>query len=246
MSNPWNAGEMLGFDLETTGVDVFTDVPVAFGLVSANGGVIIERETGLVDPGRDIPPGATAVHGITTERARSEGAPLATVVGDLASTLVGKSLEGIPVVGMNISFDLTILDHQHRATTGRGLSDLGWHGPVIDVLVLDRHFDRYRKGRRTLPDLCTYYGVETCNAHDAGADAEAAVMVLQAICLSYPQLTAMDLPALAEAQALWHQEWSDGYDKWRQSRGQKPTSRREVGWPIARPASRVAAPVSDA
>ena len=66
----WVAGEVLGFDFETTGVDRFNDVPVSYALVHVVDGVVDTSWSGLVDPGRDIPEGATAVHGISTERAR--------------------------------------------------------------------------------------------------------------------------------------------------------------------------------
>ena len=72
----WPTGELLGLDFETTGVDRFNDVPVSYALVSVVEGIVIRSWSGLIDPGRDIPPGATAVHGISTERARDEGMPL--------------------------------------------------------------------------------------------------------------------------------------------------------------------------
>ena len=75
MSN-WAKGEVLGFDFETTGVDRFHDVPVSFALVTLVGGVLVSTSSGLVDPGREIPAGATEVHGITTEQCRAEGMAL--------------------------------------------------------------------------------------------------------------------------------------------------------------------------
>ena len=52
---------------------------------------------------------------------------------------------------------------------------------VLDPRVLDRHLDRYRKGRRTLTDLCAHYGVTLEGAHDAAADALAALEVVRAL-----------------------------------------------------------------
>ena len=59
-------GEVLGLDFETTGIDRFNDVPVSYALVSVLGGVVVRSWSGLIDPGRAIPPEATAVHGIST------------------------------------------------------------------------------------------------------------------------------------------------------------------------------------
>ena len=87
----WHDQELLGFDLETTGVDRFFDVPVSFALVTVVDGGVVERRTSLVDPGREIPEGATAIHGITSERARADGMALADAVALLADAIVARA-----------------------------------------------------------------------------------------------------------------------------------------------------------
>jgi DNA polymerase-3 subunit epsilon len=236
----WTDGELLAFDLETTGVDRFSDVPVSYALVTFEGGQVTASDAGLVDPGREIPAGAVAVHGISTERARAEGRPLADSVDMMAGRLVDASARGVPIVGMKLDFDLTILDVQCRMAGG-GLVERGFGAAVIDPLVIDRHFDRYRKGRRTLGDLCAEYGVDLSQAHDAAADAKATVDVLFALCHRYPEIAALDPAALHRSQVDWHREWATSYDEWRQSRGMRPLDRRELDWPIASDDS-VAAP----
>ena len=87
MSNPWF--HSLGvFDLETTGIDVATSriVSAHVGLLNADG-ELVEQRSWLADPGVEIPAGAAAVHGITTERARAEGRPAAEVVGEILAAL---------------------------------------------------------------------------------------------------------------------------------------------------------------
>lgn len=79
---PWPSGELLGFDLETTGIDRFKDVPVSYALVYAVAGRIRVSWSGLIDPDRDIPEEATAAHGITTEIRRRCTAPRSTRTGD--------------------------------------------------------------------------------------------------------------------------------------------------------------------
>ena len=76
----WPTGEVLGLDFETTGIDRFNDVPVSYALVSVVEGVVVRSWSGLIDPGREIPLEATAVHGISTERARAEGMPLRAAI----------------------------------------------------------------------------------------------------------------------------------------------------------------------
>ncbi len=228
----WHEGELLGFDLETTGVDRYVDVPVSFALISVAGGAAVTRETGLVDPGRPIPAAATRVHGITTERARSEGLPLSLAVATLVAALADASARGVPVVGMKLDYDLTMLDVLCRSTDGRGLVERGFAAPVLDVLVLDRHFDRFRRGRRTLADLCGHYGVAIANAHDAAADAEATVGVLLAMCTCFRELSEAEPSVLHRSQVLWHREWAESFDAWRRGKGMPPLDRRELDWPL--------------
>lgn len=225
---------MVAFDLETTGVDRFSDVPVSFALVAVEDGTVLHRQVGLVDPGRTIPDGAVAIHGITTERARAEGRPLDEIVEMLAEALVGAGEPAVPVVGMKLDFDLTIIDAQCRRIDRRGLADRGFVRPVIDALVLDRHYDRYRSGRRTLSHLCAHYDVTIANAHDAAADAEATVEVLAAMCRRFPDLTRKTPADLHDSQIGWHREWATSYDAWRTSKGMPTLDPADYDWPLPR------------
>jgi DNA polymerase-3 subunit epsilon len=229
----WVTGEMLGFDFETTGVDRFNDVPVSYALVTVVAGDVVSTASGLIDPGRDIPPGATAVHGISTERARDEGMPLSEAIDMITEMVVSASQRAVPLVGMKLDYDLTILDTQAIRTTGRGLVARGWRGPVLDAVVLDRHVDQYRKGSRTLGALCGLYGVEMLNAHDASADAIASIGVLLALGARYRELRNAELAALHQLQIDWHRDWAEGYDKWRVGKGMTPMDPRDYFWPLA-------------
>jgi DNA polymerase III subunit epsilon len=232
----WAAGELLGFDFETTGVDRFNDVPVSYALVHADDGVVDMSWSGLVDPGRDIPIGATEVHGISTERARSEGMPMDQAIGLVLDAVVSASRRGVPLVGMKLDYDLTILDTQAKLWLGYGLAERGWCGPVLDAVVIDRHFDRWRRGRRTLVALCDHYGVELGNAHDATADAVASLGVVSAMAARFGTLRLGALGELHAAQAHWHRQWARGYDVWRMTQGLIPIDPRDYVWPVA-PAS---------
>ena len=229
---PWRE-HLLAFDLETTGVDRFADVPVSYAFVEVRAGVAVKRDGSLVDPGREIPPGATAVHGITSERARREGVPLGIAVRRIAETLLEASSDGVPVVGMKLDYDLTMVDSCYRRETGRGLADNGFRGPVLDALVLDRHLDRYRRGRRTLVDLCAHYGVFIEQAHDASADAKAAAEVVLALCDRYPELRRVSPGELFVSQQGWHRAWVESFAQWRSHKGLHPMDDEDAAWPIA-------------
>jgi DNA polymerase-3 subunit epsilon len=229
----WTTGEVLGFDFETTGVDRFHDVPVSYALVTVVAGSVVSTSAGLVDPGREIPAGATAIHGISSERARTEGMPLRDAIELVTEAVVSASSRGVPLVGMKLDYDLTILDTQASGLSGRGLLERGWRGPVLDAVVLDRHLDRYRKGSRTLGALCAHYGVDIGNAHDASADAIASIKVLLGLAARYKELRDAELAWLHDAQINWHREWAEGYDSWRSGKGMVPIDPRDYVWPVA-------------
>jgi DNA polymerase-3 subunit epsilon len=104
---------------------------------------------------------------------------------------------------------------------------------VLDAVVIDRHFDPDRKGRRTLIDLCAHYGIEIGNAHDASADAIASIEVLFAIAVRYAALWECGLTQLHNDQIDWHREWTEIYDAWRLSEGMIPIDPRDYVWPVA-------------
>ena len=229
----WTSGEVLGFDFETTGIDRFTDVPVSYALVYVLGGVVVRSWSGLIDPGRDIPAEATEVHGISTERARDEGMPLRDAIALVSDAVVSAGSRGVPLVGMKLDYDLTIVETQARRLCGRGLVERGWCGPVLDAVVIDRHFDPQRQGRRTLVDLCMHYDIDITNAHDASADAIASVEVLFALAERYELLGEGELSRLHQDQIGWHRHWTHEYDAWRLSQGMVPIDPRDYVWPVA-------------
>lgn len=178
------------FDLETTGVDVQADriVTAHVGVLDPRGREIAARDW-LADPGIPIPDGATAVHGITTERARAEGRPAAEVVSEVARALRALFRQGVPVVAYNASYDFSLLAAECRR---HGIDPIDVPSPVIDPLVIDKAYDRYRPGKRTLEIVAAHYAVPLDGAHDASADAVAAGRVAQALAREFA------LPATAD------------------------------------------------
>ena len=236
----WADGEIVGFDLETTGVDPYTALPVSFSFVTFLDHKQVQVETSLVDPGCEIPAGAQAVHHISTERARSEGVPLEDAVRTVIDALLDASARSVPVAGMNLGYDLTIVDRLSRAYDGTGLFDAGFSAPVLDALVIDRHLQPYRRGSRRLADLCRVYGVEQGDLHEACADAAMAVKVVLAIADRSSEVALAAPGALTAAQKGWHAAWAENYSAWRVRNGQAPLAPEEHTWPVrpcaARPA----------
>jgi DNA polymerase-3 subunit epsilon len=180
-ARPWL--DSLGvFDLETTGVEVSTDriVTAHVGLIDAVGQPL-EQKQWLADPGVEIPEGAAAIHGISTEFAQANGRPAAEVVSEVLEKLRSLIEARVVLVAYNASFDFSML---HAEALRHGLQPLPDRFPILDPFVLDKHIDKYRKGSRKLVDACIAYGFELENAHDASADAIAAGRLAQAMFLS--------------------------------------------------------------
>jgi DNA polymerase III epsilon subunit-like protein len=168
----WADGRLVAYDCETTGVNVEKDRIVTGAIAICGGGQATETLSVMADPGIEIPEEAVAVHGITTERARAEGTPARDVVSALLESL--RPYAGhAPIVAMNARFDLTILDREARRYGLEPLEDL----LVVDPLVIDKHLDRFRPGKRKLDALCLHYGAGLGGAHDATHDAIAAARV---------------------------------------------------------------------
>ena len=225
---PWSES-LAVFDLETTGIDVITSriVSANVSLLDARGDVVRRRDW-LADPGIAIPEQATAVHGITTERARADGRPAPLVVAEIVSELRTYFDAGIPVVIYNAPYDLSLLFHEaerHRVAPLVGPS------PVIDPLVIDKAVDRYRKGKRTLEAAALFYGVDLTDAHDAGADAIAAGRVAQAIARVHSRALAVDAVELHRLQEGWCQDQADSFQDYMR-RNRDATYVASTGWPV--------------
>jgi DNA polymerase-3 subunit epsilon len=215
------------FDLETTGLDLREARIVTACAVEldASGNIVGRDLEWLADPGIEIPEVAASVHGVTTEIARERGRPAADVVAEIVATLRGYFERGIPVVAYNAPYDFTILFHE---AVRHGLEPIENPRPVIDPLVLDKHFDRYRSGKRRLENAAIQYGVSLTDAHNATADAVAAGRVAQAIFAKYPMPD--DVNQLHEAQVLWSKEQDISFAEFMVKKD--PTFTPTFGWPL--------------
>jgi len=222
-------GTLAVFDLETTGVDVRTA-----RIVTAHVGVIgpdgepLEALSWLADPGVEIPAGASAVHGISTEHAREHGAPAAQVVAEILDALRARLARPLPLVIYNAPYDLSLLRHE---ALRHGLTPLEQLQPIVDPLVIDKALDRYRKGKRTLEAAAAEYGVVLTGAHDAGVDAVAAGRVAQAIARRHAAALPGTLAELHEAQVGWCHQQAESFQEYMR-RSKDPTFTADGAWPV--------------
>ncbi|MFE2536031.1 3'-5' exonuclease [Streptomyces sp. NPDC059371] len=214
----WYEGPLAAFDTETTGVDVETDRIVSAAVVVQDAPGARPRVTRwLVNPGVPVPAGATAVHGLTDEHLQRNGRWPSPVMEEIARELSEQATAGRPLVVMNAPFDLTLLDRELRRHRASSLDH--WFESVslrvLDPRVLDKHLDRYRKGRRTLTDLCAHYEVPLEGAHDAAADALASMEVVRAVGRRFAaRLERLSPSELHTLQAVWHAAQARGLQAW--------------------------------
>ncbi len=102
---------------------------------------------------------------------------------------------------------------------------------MVDPLTIDRAVDRYRRGKRTLEAVCGVYGVTLDAAHDAGADALAAVQVARAIAARHPEVAALSPAALHARQGTWHERWARDFQSYLRRQG-TPDAVIDPAWPL--------------
>lgn len=227
----WHESRMLLGDAETTGVDPHRDRIVTFCLVEGGRGQKPVTHNWLIDPGIEISEGAAKVHGISTQHARTHGRPASRAIREIAEQVLSATESGVPFVGFNCSFDLTMLwaeTQRHCPDLSDGLAHVQ---PVVDGFVLDKWVDKFRKGSRKLVDVARHYGIELSeqDAHGAEADAIAAGRVAWAIANRW-QGVQIPLGELHRLQVEQKREQAESFGKYLVKQGKVDDVARE--WPI--------------
>lgn len=219
----WLDGPSVAFDTETTGVNPITDRIVTAALVTALPG---QPPTGVeewvLDPGVDIPAGASAIHGVTTEFARAHGKSAREGLDEIAQSLAEHVRTGTPIVVFNAAYDLPLLDHELSRYGLPSVADrcAGATAYVIDPLVIDRAVDRYRKGKRTLGVLCEVYQVPVEeDLHNSTADAAVTLQILGCLAEKYEEIRTQSLDELQDFQRDAHRVWARSFNEWRARQG---------------------------
>lgn len=245
MTTSWHHGPMVMFDLETTGVDPHRDRIVTAAAINRDG-TTTRALTWLVNPGIPIPATATAVHGITDGEAATGRNP-AEAVAEIARALLTATARGIPIVGHNVTFDLTMLWAEltrHRDPVADAFARIT---PVVDTMILDKWADPWRPkaptarrkdpnlcGSRRLVDVARIYGITLTDhdAHGAEADALAAGRVAWRIAESTPGIQG-SARELHDWQVGEKRKQAESFGAWLVKQGKRDDVARE--WPIQPP-----------
>ena len=194
----WLHSPILAMDTEATDKTPETAriVTIAIGR-SVRAGEWTLIEDSLINPGVPIEADATRIHGITDEQA-AEGASPVEVLESVREILAQASERGIPVVIHNAPYDLTLLDREMQRHLGHPCPI----PPIIDTLVLFRRFD-LGTGSRTLEQLAYRNGI-TFPAHNAAADALAALRLLHILAGTNDLLPLASTDDLQDRQRAWY------------------------------------------
>ena len=174
------------FDLETTGVDPGTDRIVEISILRVEPDGSRVTRTRRINPGRPIPEGATAVHGIRDEDV-ADAPSFRQIAKGLAETL-----EGADLAGFNVArFDIPLLDREFR--------DSGFDLGLDKRRIVDAMTIFHRMEPRDLSAATRFYlGREHSGAHEAEADVAASFEILEAQLERYD-----DLPQTVDALDAW-------------------------------------------
>lgn len=249
---PWHRDKLAAFDVESTGTNVHEDRIVTAAVVYMAGILRPKAYTWVINPGIPIPDEAAAVHGWTTERIAAHpgvmdpDTALFEIVGKLAYLMA----QGIPLVAMNASFDLTMLEAEARRYDIDPLSARLPNGirPVVDPMVLDKQVDPYRPAvcgakrskctcgaqSKRLDGLCLHYGVLLGDAHTADADAVAAGRLVARLVDKHRELASLPLNDLHDLQVQWREQQMRSLREYFDKNGIDHDG-CDGGWPLQNP-----------
>lgn len=171
-TRPWPELPIVVIDTETTGVGEGHKV-LEVAAVRFEAGRIVAEYATLLDPEREIPAEATAVHGITADMVA--GKP---TLADVAHDLARIAQDAAPCA-YNAPFDRGLL---HASICGTDCPAFDHTVSWIDVYVIvgSPRIDKFvkGKGRLKLSNVCARHGVELVGAHRALGDARATGLLL--------------------------------------------------------------------
>jgi DNA polymerase III subunit epsilon len=228
-TGPWWE-RLAAIDTETTGTNVNEDRIVTAAFIRRGPGQILTHEW-LINPGIDIPAAASAIHGVTTEHARTHGMEPAEALCIISASITDAAEHGIALVAFNARFDIPILVNEFRL---HGIEQPIWPA-IIDPLIVDKHIDKFRSGSRRLDAVCARWGVNLVNAHSAAGDALAALMLAQVVLergRDVEPFSAMTPRQLHATQQGWYDEQANSLRAFWQGRGDERWKTVTNGWPL--------------
>lgn len=197
----WHKGTLIGFDVETTGLDLSKDEIISSGIVVVSGG---DKEVthSVIKPSIPVPDQAINLHKLSRDTIE-KGKDPKTGIEEMLTKLAFEMNRGGTLVVFNAPFDLTILDRQAIELGLNRLQDRVEAMTVIDPLVIDRAANPTRLGRRNLQTLCRHYRVKFETAHHADGDAISAARLAWKMADTHKVLREASPDHIHWQQAIW-------------------------------------------
>ena len=233
----WTDGPLLGFDTETTGVDVDNDRIVTAALVRRDASGTHVRSW-LINPGVAIPDAAAAIHGVSTEHARTHGRPPREALEEIAADLAEALRGGVPVVAYNAVVrpvparrraaaappqDPARPPVQRRTPRDRPARARPRGGPVLRGASASSSTcaatTRWSSPGTCTPPTSTSSPRSTCSSGSSAGS---------------PTSPTLDLDTLHEYQSTAHQAWAESFNAWRAEQGFDGPGASDV-WPTREP-----------
>ena len=175
---------MVGFDIESTGLDTEVDEPISYGFAAYENGELVSEEEFFALPSVAIHPAAEKVHGWSRSKLEElhvagEAHSAVAGVARAAQRLREFHAQGAHFIGAYPEYDFRMTTSLLRRHSMGDLEVLGFDLAtvnLIDVCKHDRAIDSDRTRRRNLTALSGHYQVTPGN-HTAIGDAKAAVEV---------------------------------------------------------------------
>lgn len=177
---------LLCFDVESSGTDPANNRIITLHATLMNPDGSGQTGSWMVKPPFHIPAAVTAIHGITDEIVKDKP-PFKNVAKDIFRMFLNCDLLGFNL----LNFDIPILWEEFYRC------GITWDLKSINIIDAGNIFKK--KEERTLAAALKFYCKQVHeSAHDAAADVQATIDVLQGQLIRYDDLAAMDMAALAE------------------------------------------------
>lgn len=156
----------IAFDTETTGLDPNEDEIVTASIL-INENKKVEATEWLLKTSKESSEEAFEKHGISREAQIKDGEDYVSSIKDIAKELLSADI----VITANGAFDITMLQKSLDKYAPDDDIDMS-KVKMVDVQVIDKYTDKFRRGPRKLEDLAKHYGVSTNDSfHDSSYDA---------------------------------------------------------------------------
>lgn len=146
---------IVAMDTETTGLDFERDEIVTASLVEVGDDGKFKIREWLLKTVVESSPEAYAKHQVSREEQLEKGTDYDAGIEEICEELT-KRVDYL--VTANGAFDLSMLQGSFNRLTTEEYYDLSAI-KMIDVMVLDKYLDKYRRGSRKLTDLAEHYGI---------------------------------------------------------------------------------------